>query len=269
VRPCERLRPEIPGYLSGEMSGPERERLEEHLAECTDCTGILAECGEVAALITVAALEATPPPGFENEVFEWLALDNIAGLVSTAPLEKDAPVDLERRAMHRAGVFDRSVGRWPRVAVALAPGFAAAAVVLAVLAVNLRSDQFDPPGERVQSLQFAGLTTPAMRGEGDLYDSGEGDYLVVVEGDDLTAPFGHHYEVWMTGASGRVFAGSFKEADLTPAILSVGVNPYEYPVVSIWLERDDNDTGMEISGEVVMRASIHNGSPAPLQSATP
>jgi hypothetical protein len=208
-----------------------------------------------------------PKESLEEEIFKLVELNGVVRLVSKAPIEHEPPLDLERKALAKAGVLQRIIvpsGRWARVATTLAPGFAAAAVLLAVVALNSRSrvnemeDLFGAPGPSVLNAQLTGLTTPPASGEANMYEHGEGAYIITVQVNGLDAPPGHHYELWMAGPSGRLFIGAFEDAD--PAVYTIPENPEDYSTVSVWLEPNDGDYST-VSGEAVMQADLEGAIP--------
>jgi len=98
----------LSAYLDGELAGPERRAVAEHLHACAVCRRDLAELGRVKSLLG-ALPEVEPPPGL-------LA-------------------DLEGAPARPAGMLD-SLGGWLRSAFRR-PAVAAAAVVLALLLIVL------------------------------------------------------------------------------------------------------------------------------------
>jgi len=62
----------IPAYLDGELVGEEKQRLEEHLAVCTQCGDELNALEEVGLLLSEASL-FSPQPGFTARVMARLA----------------------------------------------------------------------------------------------------------------------------------------------------------------------------------------------------
>lgn len=62
----------IPAYLDGELTGKEKQRLEEHLAVCAHCGDELNALKEVGLLLSEAPL-FSPQPGFTARVMSRLA----------------------------------------------------------------------------------------------------------------------------------------------------------------------------------------------------
>jgi len=62
----------IPAYLDGDLTGEEKQRLEEHLAVCAQCGDELTALEEVGLLLSEAPL-FSPQPGFTARVMARLA----------------------------------------------------------------------------------------------------------------------------------------------------------------------------------------------------
>lgn len=107
---CEEIRQLAPELALGIVEGEERGRALEHLADCPDCRRRVEELAEVADELLLLAPHREPPVGFESGV-----------LVDSLP--KPAP---KRRR------------RWRLVLAPAATALASAAIVLAIVAPDLR-----------------------------------------------------------------------------------------------------------------------------------
>ena len=100
-RDCENLGPDLVAFADGELSGPEREAVEAHLAECPECRAALEAHRAVARLVAEYRDPALSP-------------------------------DLETRVIAAAEGDRLTAGRARRRSAALAALAAAAAIVIAV-----------------------------------------------------------------------------------------------------------------------------------------
>jgi hypothetical protein len=107
---CEQTRELAPELALGIVEGEERGRALEHLAACPDCRRYVEELSEVADELLLLAPHREPPVGFESRVL---------GEVLPAPKPK------RRR-------------RWRLVLAPAAAAVASAAIVLAIVAPDLR-----------------------------------------------------------------------------------------------------------------------------------
>jgi hypothetical protein len=107
---CEETRALAPELALGTVEGEERGRALQHLADCPDCRRHVESLSEVADELLLLAPHREPPPGFESRVL---------GEVLPAPQPK------RRR-------------RWLPVLAPVATAAAAAAIVLAIVAPDLR-----------------------------------------------------------------------------------------------------------------------------------
>jgi hypothetical protein len=69
---CAQVRELAPEFALGILSGAERAEVVLHLNGCGRCQSYVAELTEVADAIPQLALEAEPPPGFEDRVLRRL-----------------------------------------------------------------------------------------------------------------------------------------------------------------------------------------------------
>jgi Putative zinc-finger len=107
---CQEIRELGPELALGILEGDERARALEHLAACPDCRRHVESLSEVADELLLLAPRREPPVGFESRVL---------GQVLPAPAPK------RRR-------------RWLPVLAPVATAVAAAAIVLAIVAPDLR-----------------------------------------------------------------------------------------------------------------------------------
>lgn len=80
-KPCS----DIDLYAMGLLEGEERERMERHIAGCSDCREELARIEELLGLLPLAAEPAEPPQGMRERV-----LGQVLGRPQADRLEEDA-----------------------------------------------------------------------------------------------------------------------------------------------------------------------------------
>jgi hypothetical protein len=264
---CEEVRLELPGLLGGELGTQTAISVRVHLRECDACSRELAELQDTVTVVRRTPLKDLVTPGLEKRVFELAAFEDIGSLVSAAPLETQPPVDLEARALVRAGVLDRIVerrtSRWAKISMVLVPGLAATALVIGFFATEWRSriteleNVFGSMGQPVASQQLTSFNT-SNSARAELFDSSHANYHLVLRAYDVPpTPEGYRYELWLSGDKGAVSAGSFSvtgsEAEVF--VFTVSVNPWEYPDIEISLEPDDGNP--DHTGTTVMEASFN------------
>ncbi len=129
-------------FVDGELSGADRLRVSQHLAECTSCAAEAEGLGQLGDVLRAAALSSDPEPG----AFDGLA----GGVISRVRAE---------RAQSWRGFIERLVDDW-HYAIVGAGAVAAAFVSIAFVSVML---QFGPAPERDDSLAalIANLNSPA------------------------------------------------------------------------------------------------------------
>ena len=221
----------------------------------------------LAALLSGAGLSSTPPEDLEERTFEALRLEEVGRFIAEAPLEAEPPADLEARSLARAFSARQAAtvvrtDRWGRATKILAPALAAAAVVLGLFAFNLSQrleaseNQPDPlpTGHEMQVIALSGSIGEAELG---LEHFRHDNYRLSLYASDLAIhPQGFHYEMWLTGGSGVVSAGSFRIERSDEIIFDflVGADPKDFPNLEVTLEPEDGDPAK--TGEVVMRGVI-------------
>jgi hypothetical protein len=279
---CEDVRAELTAFLTGGSPPPD---VAQHVATCASCRRAADAMRDTASLVASAPLEWAPPEGLEEHVMSMAELDEVARLVARVPLEHEPPDDLESRALARVGILpspERSP--WSRAAALLAPGLAAAAVVLGVLGVQWRNDAIDYQNE-VESLRKglgtgvpirhaslfdaasnsrAEITLMGKRGEGADPASGSdrsGGYYLVLRAHNLplTQP-GYHYELWLIGDRGVLPSVGFPvtRSDEIDFRLPLGVDPRHYPILEVTLEPDGGTPDMD--GTPVMQGHLETAS---------
>jgi anti-sigma factor RsiW len=180
-------------YALNALDGDERRAFEAHLASCERCRSELASLLETVAALGVAAAGPPPPPDLRGRILE------------ATREERVVVVPLRRR-------------EWPvRAALGVA---AAAALVLALWSVSLRSD-LDATRERLAVLADpAARSSPLEGATGRLVVAADGRAALVVSG--LAAPpEGRTYELWVIADGVPRPAGLF-EPEGASTIVEVG-----------------------------------------------
>lgn len=67
---CENSRLLLSGYLDSALSEPEREAVEQHLSQCSDCRALLKQYREIAAVLRTIDDEIEPPEHFAEGVMD-------------------------------------------------------------------------------------------------------------------------------------------------------------------------------------------------------
>jgi hypothetical protein len=267
VKTCDEVRLELPGLLSGELGTQIAISVNVHLRDCAACARELEELRGTVLLLRDAKLQDLVTPDLERRVFELAAFEDVGSLVSAAPLETQPPVDLEARALVRAGLLDdivkRRPSRWAKVSMVLVPGLAATALIVGFFATEWRSriaeleNVFGPMGQPVAAQQLTSFNS-ANRARAELFDSTDATYHLVLRAYHLPpTPEGYRYELWLSGERGTVSAGSFSVdgSEDRVFVFTVSVDPSEYPDIEISLEPDDGDP--DHTGTTVMEASFN------------
>jgi hypothetical protein len=137
---CEEARELAPELALGIVEGEERGRALEHLADCPDCRRRVEELAEVADQLLLLAPHREAPVGFESEVLSRLL---------------PAPPSKRRRRRRRLGF----------VLAPVATALAAAAIVLAIVAPDLRlASHYRHTLDEANGKEFESY---ALRGAGD------------------------------------------------------------------------------------------------------
>lgn len=182
---CEDFRDLEAEFALGVLSGKDRARAEEHVAQCAACMNSLARFSAAADQVPLAIKSAEPPAGFESRIITRLGLEG------------------SRRTNGR---------RWTRV---LAAGVAAALVVggVSFTIVNRGQDRFEREyvdALRVlggRSLRAAKLTdnTGADAGQAFLYEGHPSWVFVFVDSKAKD----EDVELVLSGDDSQVVAGRF------------------------------------------------------------
>lgn len=281
---CEEVRVELPLLLSGELSGPALEELEAHVESCGACAAELADLRVVTALAAYAPLEHEPPPQLEDHVFGFVELEPVARLVAQAPLGGEAPLDLERKSLERAGLgrtaggeragLGRTAGRtFGRVATVAVPALAASVVVLAFLGASWRSDavkarsqasvmreRLGPWGRTMENVQFAVAATapPEPQVSAQFVQTGDTNYVLHMRISNYwPTPPGRVCQVWLVSAGTTPApVGTFVVENESGSFItnwSVAVDPRSYEMLRVTLEPDSDGT---IDGVTLMEAHL-------------
>ena len=185
---CDSVAHDLPGLITGELEDDAEGRLEGHLASCPRCRGDLVEMRRLIGLVSRAPLEQSPPEHLEKDVFTFLELEPVADAVRNAPLEHEAPPDLENKSLERAGVLGSGPTRWQQISAYAAPALAACLLIVGFLVLTGDGDAPDdePVGATVAELTFA----PPSAGsswtpiEGTIVERDDGTFAVTVDFDD-------------------------------------------------------------------------------------
>ncbi|MPZ70362.1 MAG: hypothetical protein GEU71_12670 [Actinobacteria bacterium] len=247
---CERVREDLPRFLSGELPDGERTEIATHLKGCIGCAAEHDAIAETLVVLGTAPLLHEPPADLEARVLERVALEPLGRLVARAPIEALPPDDLERRSLERAGVLLAVGGNRTVLQRAVAPGLAAAVVALGFFGMQWRNDvqemtqQFGPPGETLQQVSFVGPSPFPEGGGAELevvrYDQNE--FGVVIEARQLpVCRVNYHYEVWASGDQGDAYLGSFKMPGKDVYNFPMGLDPADFDEIQITHELEMGD----------------------------
>jgi anti-sigma-K factor RskA len=211
-------------YALDALDDDERARFEEHLAECEECTEVLAQLREPVAALAYAAEGPAPPEALRGRIIE------------------------AARSEPRAAVM-----RFPRRNWAL-PAAAAVAAVAAVVAVGLgvwatslsRSldRERDAKAAYSEALTLLASSNPTVRplsgAKGSLLVSANGKAAIVVCGLDK-APSDKTYEAWVIRGQTPRSAGLFLGGSGCRPIL-LGRSVARGSTVAVTLERAGGTT---------------------------
>ncbi len=263
---CEDVRAELTAHLADGALPP---HLAAHLSDCDVCLALWRDLRATASLVGRAPLEEAPPEDLEERVMAMVAMDDVAQLAQRAALEHQPPAGLEERVLGRARA--RPVrSAWARVAVALAPGLAAATVALAVLGArwygeshHLHSrlealqERFGTSGVPVQETVLTDRRSGSRAHVTLMSDTHTGPprYHLLLRADHLKpTPPGLHYELWLIGPHGVVHSAAFVvgRSDTVLVNLPLSVDPLEYPTIELTIVPD-------AAGELVGGVSVAEG----------
>jgi Anti-sigma-K factor rskA/Putative zinc-finger len=271
---CVDVRAKLAAYVVDGLDRRELAEIESHLAECHQCSEALAALRSVEELATEAPLRPESPPDLEDRVFAFVQAYEAAQAAPTAAIGPEPPSDLERRSLERAGVLTMPARPTrQRIAMVLAPAFAAAAAILSFMYMDARSDigsettgdasvgpsvaqdsQGPPVGHPMQTIELAGDTVGA---DLEVVHFRHDNYRLQLHAWDVPdCPRTHYYEVWLRGNDGEFSAGSFRviRPDDIVFNFNVGIDPSEYYLVEVTREPVDGAVAKE--GPVVMQGTL-------------
>jgi hypothetical protein len=271
----EAVRRDLPGFVVDALDENRRSEIDRHLAECPDCTRQLESLRAIERLASMTPPDAEPPKRLADHVLALVEGEPAAAVAHKAAIGPEPPPDLERRSLARAGIFPGRDRPWPaRVATALAPALAAAAVVLSFMYADARNDldiaqeagASPTPGAIVEQIVGLPVGHPMQRVElfGQSADADmrlvhfrHDNYRLELHAADLPELVpDHYYEVWLAGKDGIISAGSFRILwpDELMFNFNVGIDPAEYHHIEITQEPVDGTPYQE--GPVVVRGDF-------------
>ena len=282
MKDCEQVRVELPLYISSEASPETSSFVERHLETCPECRTELEDLRAAAALVSRSPAELAPPDHLERLTFDLIEKEAVQdaparGDTMAAPVPMPAPVSTSRgRVASRRRIRIRTPRsrprshERPRLAAMLAPGIAAAMVVLGLVGVRLDQDNHDlrrriseqeaavgSVGEKMDTVTLTRAEDPEMRLVADIYRDDGDNYQLVLDAHDFPpTPNGFQFELWFAGKEGWVSAGAFKttgEEKMTFR-LHTALDPSKFPAMDLTLEPIDGDPGR--TGPAVMHAPI-------------
>jgi hypothetical protein len=158
-------------FVDGELSGADRMRVSQHLAECTNCAAEAEALGALGDVLRFGAQTSDPEPG---------ALDGLAGgVISRVRAERS-------QSWH--GFVERLMDDWHYTVVG-AGALAAAFISIAFVSVML---EFGPAPERDDSLAalIANLNSPAgtLFVEATPFSGKDRSSMLMQVGNDLIMP---------------------------------------------------------------------------------
>ena len=260
---CDDIRLDLPAYVSNELSETRKLFVDSHLAECDECSAVLAELSEASELAAALPLEFRPPRRLEEKTFALIELEREKEQ-RAAPLGTRPSPTTTR--LGRAA--EESRRRWFSPRVLLAPGLAAAFITLAVVAASLWAQNSDleqqleqatgeSSGESVAQIELTAGADTDVQATAELIELEGDNFKIVLDTSELPAPpKDYHYELWLgTGENGWASAGTFVSAgaDETYEFMTA-VDPLRFPVIDITLEREDGEPSRD--GEDVMRGRV-------------
>ncbi len=274
MKDCERVRVELGPYIADQASEESRSFVEAHLDTCPDCRAELEELTLAAALVRRSPAELAPPEHLERRTFELIEQESTEAPARGRTVGAPVPISAGRRRIRkREPKPRRTESERPRLVAMLAPGIAAALVVLGFIGVRLYQDNnelrselaqqeesFGRLGDRLDTVTLTSVQDTDMRLVTDIYRVEDDNYQLVLDAQNFPpCAKNHQYELWFAGNKGWVSAGSFKTTgdDNMTFQLHVALDPTEFPAMDLTLERIDGDPGR--TGPAVMHSSIDSG----------
>jgi Anti-sigma-K factor rskA/Putative zinc-finger len=276
---CEQVRVELVPYISGEASKETTSFVERHLDSCPDCRMELEELRVTAALVKTSPAELAPPQHLERRTFELIEQQSreapARGETIDAPIPIESAPKPQRRRIRQTVRKPRGASSdRPRLVAMLAPGIAAALVILGFVGVRLyqdnqdlrreltrQEDAFGSLGEKLDTVTLTSAEDSEMRLVADIYEQDTDNYQLVLDAQNFPpCPDDYQYELWFQGEEGWVSAGSFKTTgdDNMTFRLHAALDPSEFPAMDLTLERIDGKPGR--TAPAVMHSAIPGGS---------
>lgn len=84
---CAEFSELISAYADGELAGPDKRRLEEHLAECENCSAFLELCRDMSAALTGSCESA--PESLRDSVMNAITIENTSGAADSSAADSD------------------------------------------------------------------------------------------------------------------------------------------------------------------------------------
>ena len=273
---CEQVRQQLALYAVEALDQEAHREIDLHLVRCHGCSEALASLRQVEGLAREAPLRPASPNDLEGRVFAHVQAPDAAQAAPKAALGPEPPSDLERRSLERAGVLAPVKPVKQRVAVALAPAFAAAAAVLSFMYMDARNDASSestgsssprtspviagaaadvPVGHPMQTIEMTG---DAAAADLELVHFRHDNYRLALHAADMPGCSDKtFYEVWLREEDGtEISAGSFRIAKPDDIVFSfnVGIDPAEYYLVEVTREPMGGDSSKQ--GPVVMTGTL-------------
>jgi hypothetical protein len=260
VSECDEVRLDLPGYLRRELPAERMARVESHLSACAGCARVVREIDEVAGLAATAPVEHAPPPELEGRV--------LAVIRDATTREGEGA-----RSASRVGarVASSLAGRWPRVAVVVAPALALLLVAAGATSLALRArtaeleqrvdrlqERLAGPGETLDSVNFSGRLQRGGWAVGEVVRQDDHDYQIVVRGEGLSpTPPGHHFELWLSGNDGWASVGTFRVRSRDRVVLQFPVGVDVGNFTKLWVTLEPCDGNPDRTENDIMEASLH------------
>lgn len=274
---CDELGIDLPGFATGDLPPEQRDLVDGHLRTCARCRMQLHEIDQMIELTRMAPLQGEAPEHLEAEVFTFVELDHMATAVTTAPLEHDPPLTLEREAMQRSGALavPSKARAWQRLAPVVAPGLAASLLILGFLGANWYSDaadarhrlsrvdyRFGAWGDMVKRFRLTPLSGSSAAWpsvEGELMRLPQDHFGLVLHLDNYPpTPKGYVCQLWLVGDAGqRTPLGAFAVPtthETRTIQVEVPVDPRDFPRIEVTLEPLNDDETMQ--GPKIMEATL-------------
>jgi anti-sigma-K factor RskA len=201
----DELKQLLAAYALGAVSAEEAERVRAHLSACDDCRVEANALAETAASLSLAVEPEPLPEGFVERVMARVAVP-------------DSPQPEPQAAAGFAAVPDAARARRPtraRPRLVHVLAYAALAIGIVVLAVNLWTLQRESQRERRLLYAIVRYEGMWLRGEGDAAGRmvGTKDGGLFVASGLPRPPSGHTYQLWLIDAAGPRSGGTFEASN--------------------------------------------------------